>query len=105
MLIQDWMELGSCRGVTTNIFFPEPYEVPSQAARRLCRRCPVKQECLQYALDHGEVGIWGNTTDADRAKMLRSRHRVYCPGCKSNEVVELVPHSEVCLSCGVSWPI
>jgi WhiB family transcriptional regulator, redox-sensing transcriptional regulator len=99
-----WMDEGLCRGLTTEIFFPEDFALPDPAVKRLCRRCPVREACLQYALDHEEVGIWGGTDDEQRAKILRERHRVKCPGCLSLEVRAWDRH-EICLSCGLSWPI
>ena len=36
-------------------------------ARRLCRRCPVRDECLAHAVAHNEpVGIWGGLTPSER---------------------------------------
>lgn len=33
----------------------------------LCRECPIRTACAQYALDHPELrGVWGGTTTADR---------------------------------------
>lgn len=95
---------GLCRGVSTNLFFPDEFELPSPRALRLCARCPIREACLQWAIEHDEIGIWGGTTDGDRQKMTRQRHRVKCPGCLSHDVVEDV-HCEICLACGVSWPV
>ena len=100
-----WQTTGLCRGVTTNIFFPDDFELPDPAAQRLCRRCPAREACLQYALEHEEFGIWGGTTDDQREAMRRTRHRVKCPDCLSHEVAEVMPHHEICLSCGLSWNI
>lgn len=101
-----WMKQANCRGILTNIFFPEENEVlVGAAAKKVCRRCPVKEECLQWALDHDEVGIWGGTTDAQRDSIRRKRHRVRCPDCRSMDVVESDVHHEVCISCGMSWAI
>lgn len=91
----------ACDGVTTNIFFPELDELPSEDARKLCARCHVKEECLQHALDHDEVGYWGGTTKTQRDAIMSGRHRVKCPNCGGREVVEL--HQIICLACGLSW--
>ena len=40
--------------------------------RRICGTCPVKSECLDYALRHEVLGYWGNTTENQR-KQLRKQ--------------------------------
>ncbi len=40
-------------------------------AKAQCFGCPVRAECLAYALDQNEVfGVWGGT-DPDERKQLR----------------------------------
>jgi hypothetical protein len=54
--------LGYCRGESAG------------PARQVCAGCPVRQECLEFALCHGEVhGIWGGLTERDR-RALQTRH-------------------------------
>ena len=44
----------------------------SSAAKRVCRSCPVRAECLEFALDNGESwGIWAGYTDME---LRRIRH-------------------------------
>lgn len=100
----DWQRQGACRGVSRDIFFPEEFTLPDPAALRLCRRCPVRERCLQWALEHDEVGIWGGMTDEGRDKIKKTLHRVKCPDCLSHNVIEESRH-EICLNCGLSWPI
>ncbi len=61
------------------IFFPDRGG-SSKAARAICARCPVRAECLQYALERGEMfGIWGGTSERERRGMKskrRDRRRV-----------------------------
>lgn len=35
-------------------------------AKTVCQPCPVRRECLDYALDTDQRGVWGATSDADR---------------------------------------
>ncbi|WP_370270766.1 WhiB family transcriptional regulator [Streptomyces sp. V4I8] len=43
-------------------------------AKALCTGCPVRTECLAYALDHRiEHGIWGGMTERERRALLRRR--------------------------------
>jgi WhiB family redox-sensing transcriptional regulator len=61
---------------------PEMYYPPKgmqasveiRMAKALCEGCPVKTECLTYALSAGEVyGIWGGLTANERSRMRRKR--------------------------------
>jgi WhiB family redox-sensing transcriptional regulator len=100
----DWQREAACGGVSRDIFFPDEYELPDPAALRLCERCPVQPACLDWALTHDERGIWGGLTYDERTKILKTMHRVKCPDCGSRNVEEL-ERCEVCVNCGLSWPI
>lgn len=40
----------------------------------LCGRCPVREECLEWAIEKNEMaGIWGGTIPAQRREMRRIR--------------------------------
>lgn len=44
------------------------------AARALCRRCKVKEQCLAYSLQVAENhGIWGGLNELERKRLLRAR--------------------------------
>jgi len=63
-----------CAQTDPEIFFPELGE-STAAARRICWTCPVRRECLSYAIENNEQhGVWGGY--ASRARRdLRSRYR------------------------------
>src|SRR5688500_5148768 len=42
----------------------------SRKAKQHCSSCPVKRDCLNYALLYGEEGVWGGTSTADRTQIL-----------------------------------
>ena len=60
-------------------WFPNSYEARGkrplpevEAAKAICRACPVLSVCLDYALESGErEGIWAATTPEERARMRR----------------------------------
>jgi hypothetical protein len=38
-------------------------------AKKICSTCPYQIVCLEYALKHNEIGIWGGTTENERRRM------------------------------------
>jgi len=72
-----WREQAACADIDVNLFFPPPGQEGRSQARlaiKLCDSCPVKADCLAYALtfDHRSLpGIWGGTTEHQRFKMFR----------------------------------
>jgi WhiB family redox-sensing transcriptional regulator len=71
----DWMDDGNCVGVEPDIFFPGRGEVAT-AAKELCRECPVRVTCLEFALAHGEKwGIWGGKSERERRRIRKERKR------------------------------
>ncbi|MDQ6946553.1 MAG: WhiB family transcriptional regulator [Actinomycetota bacterium] len=71
---QAWRDQAACRGQHTDLFFPPPgggADAATAQAVALCRRCPVRSPCLDYALHTAAVGIWAGTTDEDRRRLRR----------------------------------
>lgn len=67
------IEQASCRGLDTNLFFPERGE-DSSIAKRICFTCPVKNPCRDWALANNEKhGIWGGTSEKERRTRRRTR--------------------------------
>lgn len=67
-----WREHAACRGVDTNMFFPEQNMV--SAVRMMCATCPVKQECLEYAIVNViQHGVWGGLSERQRRKIRSKR--------------------------------
>jgi WhiB family redox-sensing transcriptional regulator len=59
-----------------DMFFPTKGGT-TKAAKAICRRCPVKEPCLQYALDHPVDGVWGGTSVRERQALARAAGRTY----------------------------
>ena len=67
-----WRELAACRGADLKVFFPGRGE-SAGPARQVCAACPVRQQCLDYAISNAIThGIWGGLTERER-RALRSR--------------------------------
>ena len=68
-----WHQHGACRGADPNLFFPERGESVKEA-KAVCERCPVRAECLDYAMENHEVvGIWGGLSARERRQLSRTR--------------------------------
>ena len=72
-----WREHAACLGMDTEIFFPEG--TPPKEAKLICSDCMVRPECLEFALDFSCTGVWGGTTKAERARILRQRNEALAP--------------------------
>jgi len=67
-----WMQQGLCRGMTAVFFSTAPSNL--ERARAICAGCPVREECLQYALGDAELeGVWAGLTAKERRAMRRGR--------------------------------
>ncbi|MFZ4516394.1 MAG: WhiB family transcriptional regulator [Acidimicrobiia bacterium] len=68
-----WMLNALCRTLDPGEFFPSD-GVGVDKARVICATCPVKTECLEYALrnriDHG---VWGGASERERRRILKRR--------------------------------
>ena len=72
-LASPWMLHARCRDLPPAAFFPSD-GVGVEVARRYCAECPVKMECLEYALEHRiDHGVWGGTSERERRRIARSR--------------------------------
>ena len=66
----DWEDKALCRTADADIFFA-PGGTQEHRAKAVCRSCPVRFDCLAYALKHRvEHGVWGGLTDRERRRVL-----------------------------------
>lgn len=71
-----WMVAARCRDHEPEQFFVRG-AAKSRRALRICDRCPVREQCLRYAIDNGiEFGIWGGLTERQRRRLVRNREVV-----------------------------
>lgn len=74
----DWRGAGACAQADPDLFFPisSTGRAVQQIAKAktICAGCPVRQACLEFALEHDLAhGIWGGTTPEDRQAWRRRR--------------------------------
>lgn len=87
----DWRQLGECTDSDPELFFSK-YEKDEDNARQradeMCMRCPVIQECDEYATMAGEnVGHWGGIYRTRNGKIDWNRN-----SHKTEEDWELLEH-------------
>jgi WhiB family redox-sensing transcriptional regulator len=78
-----WQERGRCRDLDTELFYPPlESETPRQrraresAAKAVCSGCPVRGECLAWALASDErLGVWGGKSERERELLAGHRRR------------------------------
>lgn len=107
----DWRDEAACRDVPegmtraqwVKVFvrnkLPEPrtYTQSYARARAVCERCPVLDDCREYALSEGELyGMWGGLSPNERKDLRREMrggrmphgysHGCRCQSCRENEM-------------------
>jgi WhiB family redox-sensing transcriptional regulator len=80
---RNWMPYGACHGADTELFFPIASAGRAlkqvNSAKTVCGRCQVHADCLSYALETMQHGIWGGTTGDERAAMRALSRRAPSP--------------------------
>lgn len=76
--VDSWHHRGACRGPQLAVFFPPAqFERKAERAEReqrakaICATCPVREECLEFALSSREPhGIWGGMNENERRLVI-----------------------------------
>lgn len=109
-------KIARCKGVDPDVFFSAEMDEEEamtsvavqygiEKAKRICAVCPIRIECLEWALPQSDlVGVWGGLTAKERRSANRPRKKARCIDCRSEEL-EISGGHEICLSCGLSWPV
>ncbi|GAA4792226.1 WhiB family transcriptional regulator [Streptomyces ziwulingensis] len=74
--MDNWREHAACREEDPDLFFPigttGPALLQTRQAKAVCGRCPVREQCLEWALDTGQsLGVWGGTDENERRSLKR----------------------------------
>jgi WhiB family redox-sensing transcriptional regulator len=74
-----WVHDAACARVDPELFYPPP-SYSAAYAKRICNgtderpACPVRIQCLQYALDNNDQwGVYGGLTVKERSQLKRGR--------------------------------
>ena len=80
--MMSWQGKAACRGLDVQLFFGADEEQPSERefreakAKAVCESCPVRRECLDYAVENSvRYGIWGGLDEDERKLERRRRQR------------------------------
>ena len=76
-----WQTRAACRDADPELFFPASDDYTAAAvaaqvavARRVCLSCPVRIECLSWAVEVSEdYGLWAGMTPDERRAIRRDR--------------------------------
>ncbi|GAA2500834.1 WhiB family transcriptional regulator [Streptomyces thermolineatus] len=76
----NWRNRSACREEDPELFFPigstGPALLQAEEAKAVCRRFPVRETCLQWALEIGEdSGVWGGLSEDERRAVKRCAAR------------------------------
>ena len=80
-----WRDRAICRDTDPDLFFPVGTTgqalVQIARAKEVCNECPVKIDCLEYALEtNQDSGIWGGLAEEERRAIRRqtaARQRLF----------------------------
>jgi WhiB family redox-sensing transcriptional regulator len=76
----NWRSESACREEDPELFFPVGNNPAADAkaaeAKQVCKRCPVRELCLQWAMDtNQDAGVWGGLTEGERRNLKRRINR------------------------------
>jgi len=75
-----WRSMAACMGLPLNVFFgPSEGDYDPRPAKAICRACPVRRDCLEYALEVEQTtalhGVWGGKSHKERVELLAQKRR------------------------------
>ncbi|WP_406413917.1 WhiB family transcriptional regulator [Streptomyces halstedii] len=78
--MDNWRTHAACRDEDPDLFFSigttGPALVQTEEAKAVCRGCPVRQQCLDWALENNQdAGVWGGLGETERRTLKRRSRR------------------------------
>lgn len=78
----NWRDARACRDSDPDLFFPEDQASTAVGrqqradAKRVCRPCPVRAQCLALAMaERHNDGVWGGLDESERRSLRRRTRR------------------------------
>lgn len=92
MVNYEWMKQASCRDEQGDLFFPHGSQTSKiEKAKEICRGCPVRLDCLKWALmTEATGGIFGGATDSERLMMVTIK-----PDLMPSKSISFYPSSDI----------
>ena len=77
---KDWRERAACIDQNPELFFPTGITgtalLQLEQAKRVCEACPVREDCLRWAMELGQdYGVWGGVSEEERRSLKRRAAR------------------------------
>jgi WhiB family redox-sensing transcriptional regulator len=71
------MDDAACATTDPELWFPELDSLwRVTQAKRICEQCPVKIECLEYAIRNKfKDGIWGGLSPTERHRLMMGKRK------------------------------
>ena len=93
----DWHGRGLCIGEDPDIFFPA-HGHPATKAREICAACLAHRDCLEYATEADEFGIWGGLDQHIKTADTRAVEDALCKAGKKqvNVTISYADHGFFC---------
>jgi hypothetical protein len=109
-----WQIAGLCRRDSDRDWYPDSAS-SQRRLTRICQGCPVRRQCLTWALETGEhAGVWGGLTERELrktagitpqgTKRTRPSTNICCPWCTSRNLLMVATERIKCETCGFDWP-
>lgn len=71
-----WDDDAACARTDNPGFYSDDQAEQTKAADQVCSTCPVRRSCLASALLNDEQGVWGATTEVERATITTKLARL-----------------------------
>ena len=72
--LDEWHARGLCVGAAPETFFPSHGDLGAEA-RHICASCGVREDCLKYATEADEFGIWAGLDQQQRRALRKKQQR------------------------------
>lgn len=89
----DWRDDAACREYDPELWFPvgsgHAAQEQEEAAKHICGGCPVRPECLDWAIASGQSsGVWGGLSEYERAQQSGDRTGQYARCIEAQDLIE-----------------